>query len=89
MKTLDPVGWWQTGLEKKATNDPLSLTILGRGIQAGHEEVHATGEEERAGTKVAKLAVVIALDSLDGGAKLSRHVGKEISQCRISVRLKA
>ena len=89
MKTLDPVGWWQTGLEKKATNDPLSLTILGRGIQAGHEEVHATGEEERAGTKVVKLAVVIALDFLDSGAKLSRHIGKEISQSSVGVRLEA
>lgn len=35
-----------------------------------------------------KLAAVIALDFLDSGAKLGRHVGKEISHS-VGVRLEA
>ena len=67
----------------------LGFTFLWGGVGARHAEVSTVSEEECAGTKVVKLAVVIALDSLDGGAKLSRHVGKEISQSSVGVKLEA
>lgn len=44
-------------------------------------------EKERAGSRVVKLAAIIALDALDGGAKLRRDKGKEISKSSKSVRL--
>ena len=44
------------------------------------------GEEERAGGGVVKLPAVVALDGLHGHAKLSVHVGKEVSERRESVR---
>ena len=51
--------------------------------------MHATSEEECAGARIIKLAAVIAPDILDSGAKLGRHVGKEISQSSVGVRLEA
>ena len=45
------------------------------------------GEEERAGAGVIKLAAIVALNCLDGGAILSRHMNKEVSQSRERVRL--
>ena len=50
--------------------------------------MHATGEEERAGARIIKLAAVITLNFLDSDAKLGRHVGKEISHS-VGVRLEA
>jgi len=39
----------------------------------------AMGEEEGAGAEVVKLATIIALDVLDGGAKLRTYIGEEVS----------
>jgi hypothetical protein len=44
------------------------------------------GEEERAGTGVIKLATVVALNSLNGGAELSTSIAKKIRQSRKGVR---
>ena len=49
----------------------------------------AVGKEECAGAGVVKLPTVVALDSLHGGAELSTHVGKEVSQSSKGVRLEA
>ena len=38
-----------------------SFTVLRRGVEAGHAEMDALGEEERAGTGVVKLFPVVAL----------------------------
>jgi len=40
------------------------------------------GEEERAGLRIIKFTTVIALDALDGGAKLRANVSKKIRKCR-------
>jgi hypothetical protein len=47
------------------------------------------GEEERAGHGVVKLPAVVALDALDGGAKLRTHVGKKIDKGGKGVRFEA
>ena len=39
----------------------------------------AMSQEERAGAGVIKLAAIVALDCLDGGAVLSGHMNKEVS----------
>jgi len=44
------------------------------------------GKEERAGAGVVKLTTVVALNCLDGGAELSGHKGKKLSDGRKSVR---
>jgi hypothetical protein len=51
--------------------------------------VDALGKEEVAGARVVKLFPVVALDSLDAGAKLSGHVGDEVSKRAESVRFKS
>jgi len=93
LQRLNPKGRREGCLEQKGThnivdgtNDALSLTVLGRGVEAGHAEVNTVGEEERAGGGVVKLPAVVALDGLHGHAKLSVHVGKEMSERRESVR---
>lgn len=56
----------------------LSLPILSRGVRARHSEVSAVGQEEGAGAGVVKLAPIVALDRLDGAAKLCGNNSKEI-----------
>jgi hypothetical protein len=51
--------------------------------------MNSISKEEPAGVRVIKLASVVALDSLNGGAELSGHIGKEISKSGICVRFKA
>ena len=46
-------------------------------------------EEERAGIGVVELAAIVALNYLDGGAELSRHMEKEVSESRERVRLES
>jgi hypothetical protein len=36
------------------------------------------GEEERAGSGIVKFTAIVALDALDGGAKLRVNKGKKI-----------
>ena len=38
------------------------------------------GEEEGAGARIVKLTAIVALDGLDGGAKLCGNISKEIRQ---------
>jgi hypothetical protein len=38
------------------------------------------GEEERAGRRVIKLTAIVALDGLDGGAKLRACISEKIGQ---------
>jgi hypothetical protein len=71
-------------LKKKRTNnvidrskDVLGTTVLLGRVGARHAESGAMGEEERAGRGVVKLTTVVALDSLDGGAKLSACKGEK------------
>jgi hypothetical protein len=59
------------------TDDVLSFIILRRGVGTQHPQEHAVGEEGPS-ARVVKLAPVIALDGLDGGAELCGNIGKEI-----------
>ena len=84
LQSLNPKGRREGCLEQKGThnivdgtNDALSLTVLGRGVGAGHAEVNTVGEEECAGGGVVKLPAVVALNGLHSHAKLSVHEGKE------------
>ena len=45
-------------------------------------------EEERVGARVIKLFCVVALDYFHDAAELSRHIGKEVSNRRESVKFK-
>ena len=38
------------------------------------------GEEERAGWRIIKFPAIVALDALDGGAKLCVNIRKEIGK---------
>ena len=93
LQRLDPKGRREGCLEHKGThnivdgtNDALSLTVLGRGVGAGHAEVNTVGEEECAGGAVVKLPAVVALNGLDVCAELGCYIGKEVSKCRECVR---
>lgn len=68
-------------------NDAFSFTVLGGGVGAGHAQVDAMGQEEHAGAEIIELATIVALNALDGGAKLCADIGKEIGERRVSVRL--
>lgn len=46
------------------------------------------GEEECARAGVVKLAAIVALDTLDGAAKLGGNKGKKVSESGKRVRLK-
>ena len=39
------------------------------------------GEKERAGQGIVKLSAVVAMDALDGGAKLCASISKKIGKC--------
>jgi len=67
----------------------LSFTILGGGAGIGHAQMGTVCEEERAGIGVVELAAIVALNCLDGGAELSRHMEKEVSESRERVRLES
>jgi hypothetical protein len=54
-----------------------SFTILRRCIGTGHAKKHAVGLEEGASVEVVKLAVVVALDALNGGSKLCVNVSEK------------
>ena len=47
---------------------------------------NAVGEKERAGQGIVKLSAVVALDALDGGAKLRASISKKNWQEWKSVR---
>ena len=69
------------------TNYALSFTVLGRDVGARHPEMSAMGEEERAGAGVIKLAAIVALNCLYGGAILGGHMSKEVSKSGKRVKL--
>jgi hypothetical protein len=58
-------------------------------VRAWHAEVGATGEEESEGAEVIKLAVIVALNSLNGGAELRVYMCKNVRESSKSVRLEA
>ena len=80
VQTFHPVGRWHAGLEEEgaknvvdAPDHTLGMTVLWRGVWAGHPQVHHLGEEKCAGAGVIELAAIVALHGLHCGAKLSTH----------------
>ena len=71
------------------TNNAFGFTILRQGEGTGHTKMDAQGEEEVTGARVVKLFPVVALDSLDVGAKLGGGVGDEVGKRIVSVRFEA
>ena len=49
----------------------------------------ALSEEEGPSAGVIELLLVVALDSLDSGAKLSGGIGEEVCERAVSIRLEA
>jgi hypothetical protein len=62
------------------TNNTFSFTILWGRVRTQHPELCAVRHEEDSGGRVVKLTPVVALDSFDSPAELSRHIGKVIGQ---------
>jgi hypothetical protein len=60
---------------------------LWRSIRTRHTELDTAGEEVGARGGVIELTPVVALDGLNGEAKLSGHPGKEVKKGREGVRL--
>ena len=85
VETLSPEAERQRGLDQKGAHDivrranhPLSLAVLGRGIQTRHTQLNTPREEERTGDVVIELMPIVTLDHLNGDAELSRHPDKEV-----------
>jgi hypothetical protein len=70
------------------TNNMFSFTILWGRVRTRYPELCAVRQEEDSGGRVVKLTPVVALDSFDSSAELSRHISKEIGQSSESVRFK-
>ena len=95
MKRLNPIDGWQAALKKQGAHNiingaksALGFTVLLRGVGARHAKNGTVREEERAGRGVVKLAAIVTLDSLNGGAKLCGDVGKKVGKLRKGVRFK-
>jgi hypothetical protein len=69
-------------------NNTFNFTILWGRVRTRHLDVCAVRQEEDSGGRVVKLTPVVALDSFDSPAELSRHIGKEIGQNSEGVRFK-
>jgi hypothetical protein len=69
-------------------NNMFNFTILWGRVRTQHLELCAVRQEEEAGGRVVKLTPVIALDSFDSHAELSRHIDKEMRQSSEGVRFK-
>jgi hypothetical protein len=59
-------------------NNTFSFIIVWGRVRTQHPELGALRQEEEAGGRVIKLMPVVALDSFDSPAELSRHIGKEM-----------
>ena len=55
-----------------------AFSILLRSIWTRHAECNTVGEEEHAGLRIVEFTAIIALDALDGGAKLYANISKKI-----------
>ena len=59
-------------------NRTFGFPFLLRGIWTRHVECNTVGEKERAGGGIIKFMAIVALNALDGGAKLRVNKGKKI-----------
>jgi hypothetical protein len=84
VKGLNLVNRRETRLEQKATQNVINgakgtfrFPVLLRNIWTRHAECNTVGEEECAGLRIVEFTAVIALDTLDGGAKLCANMSKK------------
>jgi hypothetical protein len=64
------------------------FTILWRHVRTRHPELCVVQQEKYSGRRIVKLTSVVALDSFDSPAELSRHISNEIRQSSEDVRFK-
>jgi hypothetical protein len=96
VKGLNPVNRSETRLEQKGTQNVINgvkgtfrFPVLLRSIWTQHAECNTVGEEERVGLTIVEFTTVIALDALDGGAKLCANMSKKIGKSRKSLGFEA
>ena len=92
MKCLDPVDRRETRLKQeraqnviKSANGTFGFAILLGCVGARHAKGNTVEEKECAGQGIVKLPAIVALDALDGGAKLCVSISKKIGKGRKSV----
>jgi hypothetical protein len=66
-------------------NGTFGFAILLECVGARHAKGNAMGEKEHAGQGIVKLPAVVALDALDGGAKLRASISKKMARVEKSV----
>ena len=96
MEALSPEVRGQRSLDQKGAHDvvrranhPLSLAVLRRGIRTRHTQLNTPRQEEGPGGGVIELPPIVTLDGLNGEAKLSGHLGKEVEEGGKGLRLGA
>ena len=96
VKGLNPIGRRETHLKQKGTQNVINsakgafcLSILLGSIWTRHAECNTVGEKERAGGGIIKFTAIVALNALDGGAKLRANVSEKIGKSGKCLRFKA
>lgn len=81
LKALNLVVWWKVGLYQQnaedivnSTNDMLNFTILWQGVRIGHSKDHNLNGQEKLHGRVIELIPIIALNDLNGAAKLTGDI---------------
>ena len=85
VQSVSPIDRWKATLKEQSAMNVvdgakgvLCFTVLLRGVGARHAECNTVREEERAGHGIIEFTAVVALDALDGGAKLRANVSEKI-----------
>jgi hypothetical protein len=95
VKSISPITPGERSLNQQSVDDivnqmnnAFNFTILWERVRTRHLELCAVRQEEDVGGRVVKLTPIVALDSFDSPAELSRHIGKEVGQSNEGVRFK-
>lgn len=87
MKSLNPIVCREGCLKQQGAdnvisgaNNPLGFTVLRRGVWAGHQKLHAFGEEKGPHGRIIKLAPVVTLNIINCESKLSGDISKKVRQ---------
>jgi len=87
VKSLDPVNQWEASLKQEGAQDIIDgakgsfcPAILLRSVWTRHVKCGTLREKERAAGGIVKFSAIIALNALDGGAKLRVDISKKIGQ---------
>jgi len=84
VKGLNPVNRREARLKQKGmqnvidgANRTFCFSVLLGCIWTRHAECNTVGEDERAGLRIVEFSAIVALDALDGGAKLRANISKK------------